>query len=148
MAVEPRDLCVEAKVEYCRATRDLRSCGRAVQHLLVSCGHACLCAECSQRCDVCPICRVPVTKPESSVRLRLYDELVDAGLLPQAREEESREREKDGQYLTVDVRRLCSFFDVALENNLVSLVCHCILPRNLKLLCVLVKRNMHNISKF
>ncbi|CAM6107071.1 unnamed protein product [Calypogeia fissa] len=124
VTVEPRDLCVEAKVEYCRATRDLRSCGRTVQHLLVSCGHACLCAECSQRCDVCPICRSPVTRPESSVRLRLYDELVDAGLLPQARDEDLREREKDGQYLTADVRRLCSFFDVALENNLVSLVCH------------------------
>ncbi|BBN16003.1 E3 ubiquitin-protein ligase HOS1 [Marchantia polymorpha subsp. ruderalis] len=124
VSVEPRDLCVEAKVEYCRATRDLRSCGRTVQHLLVSCGHACLCAECSQRCDVCPICRTPVTKPESALRLRLYDELVEAGLVPQARDEDYREREKDGQFLTLDVRRLCSFFDVALDNNLVSLVCH------------------------
>ncbi|KAL2610876.1 hypothetical protein R1flu_022568 [Riccia fluitans] len=124
VSVEPRDLCLEAKVESCRATRDLRSCGRTVQHLLVSCGHACLCAECSQRCDVCPICRTPVTRPESAMRLRLYDELVEAGFVPQAREEDCRERGKDGQFLTPDVRRLCSFFDVALENNLVSLICH------------------------
>ncbi|KAL3682089.1 hypothetical protein R1sor_000111 [Riccia sorocarpa] len=124
VSVEPRDLCLEAKIEYCRATRDLQSCGRTVQHLLVSCGHACLCAECSQRCDVCPICRTPITRPESALRLRLYDELVEAGFVPQGREEDLQERGKDGQFLTPDVRRLCSFFDVALDNNLVSLICH------------------------
>ncbi|KAL7241507.1 hypothetical protein ACSBR1_014156 [Camellia fascicularis] len=45
------ELCNEAKVECCRATRDLRSCGRYVESVLNSCGHASLCTECCQRCD-------------------------------------------------------------------------------------------------
>ncbi|KAJ7525383.1 hypothetical protein O6H91_17G047900 [Diphasiastrum complanatum] len=123
-SVEPWDLCSEAKVEKCRATRDLRSCGRIVQHLLVSCGHACLCAECSQRCDLCPICRVPITRHGSAIRLRLYDQCVEAGLLPSTQDEESRERDKEGNLWSLDVWRLHSLFDVALDNNLVSLICH------------------------
>ncbi|CAL5412823.1 unnamed protein product [Camellia sinensis] len=45
------ELCNEAKVECCRATRDFRSCGRYVESVLNSCGHASLCTECCQRCD-------------------------------------------------------------------------------------------------
>lgn len=118
--LEPRELCNEAIVEKCRATRDLRSCGRVVQHVLTSCGHASLCAECSQRCDVCPICRVPMRKQESTNCLRLYDECLEAGLINSSNEEF---RERDGHPNT-DVQRLWSFFDVALENKLVSLICH------------------------
>lgn len=129
-SLDPRELCNEAKVEKCRAIRDLRSCGRSVQHVLVSCGHACLCTECSQRCDVCPICRSSIPRNAATSRLRLYDQLLEAELLPRSADEDGKDR--DGEQLTTDVRRLHSFFDVALENNLASLVCHCILSLLLK----------------
>lgn len=122
------ELCNEAKVEHCRATRDLRSCGRDVQFVLNSCGHASLCEECCQRCDVCPICRVPVPKSGARTRLRLFYECVEAGLIPKNSKE--RPLEEDGENrITTDVQRLYSLFDIALENNLVSLICHCILSR-------------------
>ncbi|GAY43587.1 hypothetical protein CUMW_075630 [Citrus unshiu] len=124
------DLCelrYEAKVEHCRATRDLRSCGRYVQYVLNSCGHASLCAECSQRCDFCPICRIPVPKKRNSIRLRLYDECVEAGLILKRCEEGYHDFEDAENQITADVQRLYSLFDTALENNLISLICHCIL---------------------
>lgn len=121
------DLCelrYEAKVEHCRATRDLRSCGRYVQYVLNSCGHASLCAECSQRCDFCPICRIPVPKKRNSIRLRLYDECVEAGLISKRCEEGYHDFEDAENQITADVQRLYSLFDTALENNLISLICH------------------------
>ncbi|XP_057953334.1 E3 ubiquitin-protein ligase HOS1 isoform X2 [Malania oleifera] len=114
------ELCNEAKVERCRATRDLRSCGREVQHVLNSCGHASLCKECSRRCDFCPICRIPIPKNGNILRLRLYYECIEAGLISDRFEEKGG---GEGQ-LTEDVKRLYSLFDVALESNLVSLICH------------------------
>ncbi|XP_071685941.1 E3 ubiquitin-protein ligase HOS1-like [Rutidosis leptorrhynchoides] len=117
------ELCNEAKVEHCRATRDLRSCGRCVQSVLNSCGHASLCEECSQRCDACPICRIPVPKTGNRISLRLFYECIEAGLI--SKRYDDRFQEKDGEkQLTADVERLYSFFDVALENNLLSLICH------------------------
>jgi E3 ubiquitin-protein ligase HOS1 len=121
------ELCDEAKVERCRATRDLRSCGRSVQYVLISCGHASLCAECSQRCDLCPICRIPIPKNGNRQRLRLYYECIAAGLISKRCDEKFQEKEEGDKQLTADVQRLYSLFDVALENNLVSLICHCIL---------------------
>lgn len=124
------DLCelrYEAKVEHCRATRDLRSCGRYVQYVLNSCGHASLCAECSQRCDFCPICRIPVPKNRNSITLRLYDECVEAGLILKRCEEGYHDFKDAENQITADVQRLYSLFDTALENNLISLICHCIL---------------------
>ncbi|KAE8055883.1 hypothetical protein FH972_012694 [Carpinus fangiana] len=118
------ELCDEAKVERCRATRDLRSCGRSVQYVLISCGHASLCAECSQRCDLCPICRIPIPKNGNRQRLRLYYECIAAGLISKRCDEKFQEREDGDKQLTLDVQRLYSLFDVALENNLVSLICH------------------------
>lgn len=121
------DLCelrYEAKVEHCRATRDLRSCGRYVQYVLKSCGHASLCAECSQRCDFCPICRIPIPKNRNSIRLRLYDECVEAGLILKRCEEGYHGFEDAENQITADVQRLYSLFDTALENNLTSLICH------------------------
>ncbi|CAM8941135.1 unnamed protein product [Rhodiola kirilowii] len=118
------DLCNEAKVEYCRATRDLRSCGRNVEFVLNSCGHASLCAECSQRCDVCPICRVPISKSGNRVRLRLYYECIEAGLISKRCDDRFRARDDDEKQLDADIQRLYSLFDVALKNNLVSLICH------------------------
>ncbi|MED6193855.1 hypothetical protein PIB30_023227 [Stylosanthes scabra] len=112
------ELWKEAKVEHCRATRDLRSCGRYVLHLLNSCGHASLCEECSQRCDICPICRIPIPKSSDRLRLRLYYECIEAGLISKRCDERFQEIE-DGEK-----QRLYSLFDVALENNLVSLICH------------------------
>ncbi|XP_057760552.1 E3 ubiquitin-protein ligase HOS1 [Arachis stenosperma] len=112
------ELWKEAKVEHCRATRDLRSCGRYVLHLLNSCGHASLCEECSQRCDICPICRIPIPKGGDRLRLRLYYECIEAGLISKRCDERFQEIE-DGEK-----QRLYSLFDVALENNLVSLICH------------------------
>lgn len=117
------ELCNEAKIEHCRATRDLRSCGRNVQSVLNSCGHASLCEECSQRCDACPICRYPIPKTGNRVRLRLYYECIEAGLI--SKRCDDRFQEKDGEkQFTADVERLYSFFDVAMENNLISLICH------------------------
>ncbi|XP_077227841.1 ubiquitin-protein ligase [Tasmannia lanceolata] len=118
------ELCREAKVERCRAARDLRSCGRYVEHVLNSCGHASLCAECSQRYDTCPICRIPMPKNGNRLRLRLYYECIEAGLISKRYSDRLQEKEDGGKQLMADVQRLYSLFDVALENNLVSLVCH------------------------
>ncbi|CAL1375900.1 unnamed protein product [Linum trigynum] len=118
------ELCSEAKVERCRATRDLRSCGRYVQHVLDSCGHASLCKECSQRCDSCPICRIPIPKNNSRLRPRLYCECIEAGLISKRCDERFQEKEDGDDQLTADVLRLYALFDVAMENNLVSLICH------------------------
>ncbi|OIV92783.1 hypothetical protein TanjilG_00917 [Lupinus angustifolius] len=118
------ELCKEAKVERCRATRDLRSCGRYVHHVLNSCGHASLCEECSQRCDNCPICRIPIPKTGARLRLRLFYECIEAGLISRRCDERFQEIEDGEKRLTADVQCLYSLFDVALENNLVSLICH------------------------
>ncbi|CAJ1928598.1 unnamed protein product [Sphenostylis stenocarpa] len=118
------ELCKEAKVERCRATRDLRSCGRYVHHVLNSCGHASLCEECSQRCDICPICRIPISKSGAKLHLRLYYECIEAGLISKRFDERFQEIEDGEKQLTADVQHLYSLFDVALENNLVSLICH------------------------
>ncbi|KAI3408027.1 RING-type domain-containing protein [Psidium guajava] len=122
-SVDLVDLCNEAKIERCRATRDLRSCGRYVHHVLNSCSHASLCAECSQRCDHCPICRTQIPKSGNRLRLRLYYECIEAGLISKRCDERFQEREDENQ-LNADVLRLYSLFDVALENNLASLICH------------------------
>ncbi|CAK9185019.1 unnamed protein product [Ilex paraguariensis] len=118
------DLCNEAKVEQCRATRDLRSCGRCVQNVLNSCGHASLCDECSQRCDICPICRIPMPKNGNRLRLRLYNECIEAGLISKRCDDRFQEKDDGEKHISADVQRLYSLFDVALENNLVSLICH------------------------
>uniref|UniRef100_A0A5B6Z808 Putative E3 ubiquitin-protein ligase HOS1-like n=1 Tax=Davidia involucrata TaxID=16924 RepID=A0A5B6Z808_DAVIN len=118
------ELCNEAKVERCRATRDLRSCGRNVEYVLNSCGHASLCAECSQRCDICPICRIPIPKNGNGLRLRLYYECIEAGLISKRCDDRFQEKEDGDKQLIADVQRLYSLFDVAIENNLVSLICH------------------------
>ena len=124
------DLCNEAKVERCRASRDLRSCGRLVEHVLTSCGHASLCAECSQRCEICPICRTSLPKSGNILRLRLYNECVDAGLILKDCNDRCQEKEDDKTYLAAEIQRLYSLFDVAMENNLCCLICHCILLCN------------------
>lgn len=140
---EPRELLEEAKVELCRATRDLRSCGRVVHHVLSSCGHASLCVECRKRCAYCPICRTPVSSNNSCSstsaaaaapdRLRLYELCVEAGLVVQDDGDDAQQ--SPSLVSPDDVRRhLCSFFDVALDNNLVALVCHCILKNSCSLL--------------
>ncbi|XP_038970544.1 E3 ubiquitin-protein ligase HOS1-like isoform X1 [Phoenix dactylifera] len=118
------ELCNEAKIECCRATRDLRNCGRYVQHVLNSCGHASLCAECWQRYDVCPICRTPIPNNGNRVRLRLYYKCTEAGLISKRDDDRFQEKEDGREHTMADVERLYSLFDVALENNLVSLICH------------------------
>lgn len=117
------DLCNEAKVERCRASRDLRNCGRIVESVLTSCGHASLCAECSQRCENCPICRTPLPKNGNILRPRLYYECVEAGLISKVCDDRLQEKEDAEAHLTADVQRLYSLFDVALENNLCCLIC-------------------------
>ncbi|KAJ8754414.1 hypothetical protein K2173_002865 [Erythroxylum novogranatense] len=123
-SIDLHELCGEAKLERCRATRDLRSCGRYVQYVLNSCGHASLCSECSQRCDLCPICRIPIPKNSNRLRLRLFYECIEAGLISKQCDERFQEGEEGDSQLTADVQRLYSLFDVAMENNLVSLICH------------------------
>ncbi|KAF8108335.1 hypothetical protein N665_0111s0046 [Sinapis alba] len=115
-SINLRELCNEAKDEHCRATRDLSLCGRSVNYALIPCGHASLCKECSQRCDVCPICRITLPRTGDKLRLRLYYECVEAGLISPAHEDELQ--------LAADVHRLYSLFDVAMNNNLISVVCH------------------------
>lgn len=124
--IDPMELCNEAKLERCRATRDLRSCGRYVQRVLDLCGHAALCDECSQRCDVCPICRTSLGKEQDESPLRLYYECIEAGLISKKCDDRLQDKEDIENELIADVQRLYSFFDVSLENNLVSLICHCI----------------------
>lgn len=114
-SISPRQLYYEAKLEKCRALKDLRTCGRNVQHCLTSCGHACLCMECAQRTKICPVCRNAIRR--LAPVLRLHDDLLDAGLLVQVRDD-------DMFCTTVDARRLYQFFDVALENNLVPVISH------------------------
>ncbi|KAL7241526.1 hypothetical protein ACSBR1_014174 [Camellia fascicularis] len=93
------ELCNEAKVECCRATRDLRSCGRYVESVLNSCGHASLCTECCQRCD--------------SVSQSVEFQYQRMAIL--------EEKEYGEKQIAADIERLYSFFDVAIENNLFSL---------------------------
>ncbi|XP_073099415.1 E3 ubiquitin-protein ligase HOS1-like [Elaeis guineensis] len=118
------ELCNEAKIECCRATRDLRNCGRYVQHVLDSCGHASLCAECCQRYDVCPVCRTSIPNNGARVRLRLYNKCIEAGLISKRDDDRFQEKEDSREHIMADIERLYSLFDVALENNLVSLICH------------------------
>ncbi|TYI91360.1 hypothetical protein E1A91_D03G186700v1, partial [Gossypium mustelinum] len=123
-SVELSELFNEAKIEYCRATRDLRRCGRYLKYVLNSCGHASLCAECCQRCDLCPICRILLASGNNRLRLRLFDECIDAGLISRRYGDIFQNKEDRDDQMNADVQRLYSFFDVSLENNLVSLVCH------------------------
>jgi hypothetical protein len=129
--LDPQELIEEAKVEVCRATRDLRSCGRPVHHVLAGCGHACLCAE----------CRTPVSNKSVPDQLRLYELCVEAGLVVQHDDDDDDDEHHHHHPADVqtvsppdDVRRLRAFFDVALDNNLVALVCHCILKNSCSLL--------------
>lgn len=122
--IDLNELCNEAKIERCRASRDLRSCGRSVHYVLNSCGHASLCEECTQRCDCCPICRIPIPKNGSTLQLRLYYECINAGLISKRHDDRVQEKEDDGKQLTSNIDRLYLLFDVAMENNLVSLICH------------------------
>ncbi|KAL0740150.1 hypothetical protein Bca4012_081663 [Brassica carinata] len=113
-SINLRDLCNEAKVERCRATRDLTRCGRSVHYVLNACGHASLCRECCERFDLCPICRSQLTRAGDRLRLRLYYECVEAGLISPTHEDE------DEHQLSADVHRLYSLFDVAMNNSLIS----------------------------
>lgn len=128
------ELCNEAKVERCRATRDLSSCGRYVESVLNSCGHASLCTECCQRCDICPICRIPIPKNGNRLHLRLYYECIEAGLISKKCDDRFQEKEDREKQISADIERLYSLFDVAMENNLVSLISHCIHTPSLILL--------------
>ncbi|KAJ0259503.1 E3 ubiquitin-protein ligase HOS1 [Hirschfeldia incana] len=125
-SINLRDLCNEAKVERCRATRDLTSCGRSVHYALNPCGHASLCTECCQRCDFCPICRSQLPRTTGDrLKLRLYYECVEAGLIiSPTHDVDVDEDEEDEHELSADVHRLYSLFDVAMNNNLISVVCH------------------------
>ncbi|KAF7120469.1 hypothetical protein RHSIM_Rhsim13G0032200 [Rhododendron simsii] len=118
------ELCNEAKVECCRATRDLRSCGRYVESVLNSCGHASLCTECCQWSDICPICRIPIPKIGNRLRLRLYYDCIEAGLISKKCDDRFQEKEDREKQIAADIEWLYSLFDVAMENNLVSLISH------------------------
>ncbi|KAI8000605.1 E3 ubiquitin-protein ligase HOS1 [Camellia lanceoleosa] len=106
------ELCNEAKVECCRATRDFKSCGRYVESVLNSCGHASLCTV------------IPIPKNGNVLRLRLYYECIEAGLIFKKCDDRLEEKEYGEKQIAADIERLYSFFDVAIENNLVSLICH------------------------
>ena len=59
----------------------------------------------------------PVMKP------RIFEERIESGLISSKEEQTC---EEDG-ISNASVRRLWLFFDVALENKAVSVICHCIL---------------------
>ncbi|KAK8948070.1 E3 ubiquitin-protein ligase HOS1 [Platanthera guangdongensis] len=122
-SIDLLELCNEAKIERCRATRDLSSCGRNVEDVLNSCGHASLCAECSKRCDVCPICRTSLPVNGNRLRPRLYHECTNALLIPNRYADKFQEKDNNKDHILA-IQRLYSLFDVALDNNLVSLICH------------------------
>ncbi|XP_020592783.1 E3 ubiquitin-protein ligase HOS1 [Phalaenopsis equestris] len=122
-SIDLLELCNEAKIERCRATRDLSSCGRFVQDVLNSCGHASLCAECSKRCDVCPICRTSLPVNGNRLRPRLYYECASAGLISKRHADRFQEKDDSKDHFLA-IQRLYSLFDVALDNNLVCLICH------------------------
>ncbi|KAF2605584.1 hypothetical protein F2Q70_00024739 [Brassica cretica] len=112
-----RRFCVFVKLDPSlrEALMHLASCGRSASYVLIPCGHASLCTECSQMCDVCPICRSSLLR--TGDRLRLYYECVEAGLISEEDEDE------DEHQLAADVHRLYSLFDVAMNNSLISVVC-------------------------
>ncbi|CAN7008185.1 unnamed protein product [Brassica oleracea var. botrytis] len=56
----------------------LARCGRSASYVLIPCGHASLCTECSQMCDVCPICRSSLLR--TGDRLCLYYECVESAV--------------------------------------------------------------------
>ncbi|PKA66296.1 E3 ubiquitin-protein ligase HOS1 [Apostasia shenzhenica] len=111
-SIDLLELCNEAKIERCRATRDLSSCGRYVQDVLNSCGHASLCAECSKRCDMCPICRTSVPNTGNILRPRLYYECVNAGLISKRYADRFQEKDDSRDHF-VAIQRVYSLFDVA-----------------------------------
>lgn len=59
--------------------------------------------------------------------LRLFYECIEAGLISKRHDDRLRDKDDTDIQIDADVQRLYSLFDVSLENNLVSLVCHCIL---------------------
>ncbi|MBA0552947.1 hypothetical protein Golob_023719, partial [Gossypium lobatum] len=105
-SVDLSELFNEVKTEYCRATRDLRRCGRYVKYVLNSCGHASLCAECCQRCDLCPICRIPLASGNNRLRLRLFDECIDAGLISRRYGDIFQNKEDRDDQMNADVQQL------------------------------------------
>lgn len=52
---------------------------------------------------------------------------MEAGLISKKCDERFQDKDDSGGRVMADIQRLYSLFDVALENNLVSLICHCIL---------------------
>ncbi|GBG61328.1 hypothetical protein CBR_g20363 [Chara braunii] len=120
--IDLRRLCDEAKVEKCRATRDVRSCGKPVRNVLTECGHAVLCAECMKRVECCPVCRAPIVASDTKgeAELRLYDLCQEAELVPDSSDDDL----DDPPPWTEDVARLYAFFDIALEHNQAVLVRH------------------------
>ncbi|KAI3868585.1 hypothetical protein MKX03_030754 [Papaver bracteatum] len=118
-AIDLSKLQYEVKVERCRA----RSCGKIVWHVLNSCGHASICGECSRRCDFCPICSASIPKTGDQIRIRLFYECMDAGLISKRFDDRFQEKGDRERQLATDVQRLYCLFDVAIKNNLVSLIC-------------------------
>uniref|UniRef100_A0A0D3B5X4 RING-type domain-containing protein n=1 Tax=Brassica oleracea var. oleracea TaxID=109376 RepID=A0A0D3B5X4_BRAOL len=99
-SINLRELCNEAKAEHCRATRNLALCGRSVRYALIPCGHASLCKECCPKVDVCPICRCRLPRTGDKLRLRLYHECVEAGLI-------SPDHEDEHQLELIDITDVC-----------------------------------------
>lgn len=65
----------------------------------------------------------------SRLSLCLYYKCIVVALISKEHDDRLQEREISREYAFDDIQWLYSFFDVALEKNLASLVCHCILLR-------------------
>ncbi|KAG0497909.1 hypothetical protein HPP92_002600 [Vanilla planifolia] len=72
---------------------------------------------------MCPICRTSIPINGNRLRPRLYYECANVGLISKKYVERFQEKDDSKDHLMA-IQRLCSLFDVALDNNLVSLICH------------------------
>ncbi|CBI33073.3 unnamed protein product, partial [Vitis vinifera] len=67
---------------------------------------------------------MPIPKNGNKLRCRLYYECIEAGLISKRYDDRFQEKDDSEKQQTADVQRLYSLFDVAMENNLVCLICH------------------------
>ncbi|KAL5672838.1 hypothetical protein ACJX0J_017144, partial [Zea mays] len=66
----------------------------------------------------------PISDNGNRVHLRLYYKCLEAGLISKQHDDKFQEKEDHVNPVSMDVQRLHLLFDVAVQNNLTSLICH------------------------
>lgn len=120
---EPDNIFREATEQKCQAPKLFGTCKKDVRHTLVTCGHAALCGDCVHTSSECIICRDPIPRDSESKVLRLYEELKVCQLVPE--EFESETWKDDSPALEPNVKRLLTFFEVALHYHTPLVVFKC-----------------------